>query len=74
MNLATSCNIFATCMSCFLHHLVTSTENRVMPGSFSVLTYGPQRKKTCLWGFVNNKGADQTDQCLCFSLIGKYHI
>ena len=20
---------------------------------------GPRRKKTCLWGFANNKGADQ---------------
>ena len=22
-------------------------------------SYGPRREKTCLWGFVNNKGADQ---------------
>ena len=22
-------------------------------------SYGPGRKKTCLWGFANNKGADQ---------------
>ena len=32
------------------------------------LLYGPRREKTCLWRFVNNKGADQpaqTDQCLC---------
>ena len=21
--------------------------------------YGPQREKTCIWGFANNKGADQ---------------
>ena len=21
--------------------------------------YGPRRKKTCLWGFANNKGSDQ---------------
>ena len=27
---------------------------------FSMLTvYGPRRKKTCLRGFANNKGADQ---------------
>ena len=25
----------------------------------SRVTYGPQREKTCLWGFANNKGADQ---------------
>ena len=25
----------------------------------SLLTYGPWRKKTCLQGFANNKGADQ---------------
>ena len=40
--------------------------------------YRPQREKTCLQGFANNKGrrpacaSAQTDQCLCYSLIGKY--
>ena len=24
------------------------------------VTYGPRHEKTCLWGFVNNKDADQT--------------
>ena len=23
-------------------------------------SYGPRREKTCLWGFMNNTGADQT--------------
>ena len=44
--------------------------------------YGPRREKTCLRGVANNEGADQpahshsliTDQRLCFSLSGKYHI
>ena len=38
---------------------------------------GPCLEKTCLWGFVNNKGADQpakSDQRLCYSLFGKYQI
>ena len=32
---------------------------------------------TCLWGFVNNKGADQpaqSDKRSCYSLFGKYYI
>ena len=46
--------------------------------------YAPHRDKTCPAGFANNKGADQpaqiawasaqTDQCLFYSLTGKYHI
>ena len=38
---------------------------------------GPQREKTCLRGFSNNTGAyqpAQTDQRLCYSLFGKYHV
>ena len=27
--------------------------------SIASLLYGPRREKTCLWGFVNNTGADQ---------------
>ena len=39
------------------------------------LSNGPQREKTFLLGFANNKGAaTQTDQRLCYLLIGKYHI
>ena len=35
----------------------------------------PRRDKTCLWRFANKKGASaQTDQHLCYSLTGKYHI
>ena len=33
-----------------------------LSGKFNVIlrvTYGPQRKKTCLRGFANNRGADQ---------------
>ena len=26
---------------------------------FKQLQYGPRRKKTCLWWFAKNKGADQ---------------
>ena len=45
-----------------------------------VLSFGPALKhETCLRWFANNKGADQpalpqSDQLLCYSLIGKYHI
>ena len=38
-----------------------------------VHTYGPRREKTCLWAFANNISADQPDERLCYSLIGKYH-
>ena len=34
-------------------------------------------QETCLWWFANKTGADQPaqfDQCLCYSLIGNYHI
>ena len=39
--------------------------------------YGPRSEKPFLQGFANNKGADQpvqSDQHLCYSLIGKYPI
>ena len=42
-------------------------------GKYLRLTYGPQREKTCPRKFANHKGADQPDQRLCYSLIGKYH-
>ena len=39
------------------------------------LEYGPCRDKTALWGFVNNKGADQPAHSHhCYSLTGKYNI
>ena len=39
----------------------------------SIIIIGPQREKICLWRFANNTSA-QSDQRLCYSLIGKYHI
>ena len=33
-------------------------------------SFGPHREKICLRGFANNKGTDQPDQRLCYSLIG----
>ena len=42
-----------------------------------LVLYGPRREKTCLRGFANNTRADQpaqSDQRLCYSLFGKYHI
>ena len=39
--------------------------------------YMPRREKTCLQGFANNTGADQTaqsDQRLCYLHFRKYHI
>ena len=43
------------------------------------ILFGPHREKTCHPGFANNTGADQpahpqSDQRLCYSLFGKYHI
>ena len=41
------------------------------------MIYGPQHGKSCLQQFANNKGSDQpaqtdqTDQSLCYWLIGK---
>ena len=36
---------------------------------FFLLLYRQQRKKTCVWGFENNKGTSvQSDQRLCYSL------
>ena len=49
-------------------------------GAYCSLFYGPQRVKTCLWGFANSKGADQPSHwrrlisAFWFSLFGKYHI
>ena len=37
-----------------------------------LLIYGPPRKKTCLWGFANNKGADKPAHPL--SLISTFVI
>ena len=28
-------------------------------GSVAVISFGPQREKTCTWGLANNKGADK---------------
>ena len=42
--------------------------------AFAGSLYGPRHEKTFLLGFANNKGADQPDQRLCYSLFGKYHI
>ena len=41
---------------------------------WSAFEYGPWCEKTCLWGFANNKGADQpaqSDQHLCFFAFWK---
>ena len=44
------------------------------------IVYGPHREKTCLWGVCEQQrrrpacASVQSDQCLCYSLIGKYHI
>ena len=45
-------------------------------GSLDILyEMGLDMGKNCLQGFANNKGTDQqTDQGLCYSLLGKYHI
>ena len=48
---------------------ISMTIHRVTP-----FIVGPPRKKTCLRGFANNKGAfAHSGQRLCFSLIGNYH-
>ena len=41
--------------------------------------YGPQREKTCLPGVCEHRhrpacASAQSDQCLCYSLFGKYHM
>ena len=45
---------------CLNERLQMSNHNTMASTSDSVLNpYGPRREKTCLWRFVNNKGADQ---------------
>ena len=34
--------------------------------------YGSQFEKTCLWGLQTTIRCTQSDQCLCYLLIGKY--
>ena len=48
-----------------------------MPFLHGIISYGPQLEKTCFRGFATNKDADkpaQSDQRLCYLLIGKYQI
>ena len=36
--------------------ILISIEDELM---LLMMLFGPRREKTCLWGFVSNKGADQ---------------
>ena len=42
-------------------------EQRWIQHNYSLFLNGPQRGKTCLRGFANNTGADQSDLGLCYS-------
>ena len=45
---------------CLNERLPMRNHSKMASTSDSVLNpYGPRREKTCLWRFVNNKGADQ---------------
>ena len=57
-------------------------KNHLKDAGTNQSTYGPQRKKICLRGLQRRKQqrdrpacpSAQTDQRLCYSLIGNYHI
>ena len=53
--------LFCLLLSCCLRQVLLYLEKckNVLFVLFPITRYGPWRKKICLWGFVNNKGADQ---------------
>ena len=47
----------------------------IMDANTCTTLLGPWREKTCLQGFANNTGSDQSaqsEQRLCYLLFGKY--